>query len=354
MLAFERRGQILEATERDGVVRVTDLVRALKVSDVTIRRDLEALVEQGLVEKVHGGARRRLGAKPTVELDQMGERTHIGVLLPSGADYFRRIVEGIQSAVTAAGARLTMSVSQYHPEREEALAQGLLENGIDGLLLIPSLGDDDGTGTWVSDLAVPAVLIERELRQGRLGSMASVRTAHEDGAAEAVHHLFGLGHRRIALITRGDSQVATLVREGWQRATTELQLPRDVPVVSGKDVGSWPRWEQGDVGKIVRTLRDADVTALLCHNDENALAIMDHARSLGWSVPEELSVVAYEDEIGHLSNPPLTAISPPKERVGTTAVSLLMDLIRQPNQPICHAVIEPTLVLRSSTAPADG
>ncbi|MGH3663203.1 MAG: DeoR family transcriptional regulator, partial [Micromonosporaceae bacterium] len=56
MLARQRQMLIVEQVRRDGAVRVSDLVEALAVSDMTIRRDLDVLAEQGLVEKVHGGA----------------------------------------------------------------------------------------------------------------------------------------------------------------------------------------------------------------------------------------------------------------------------------------------------------
>jgi DeoR/GlpR family transcriptional regulator of sugar metabolism len=61
MLAAQRQAWILDEIRRQGAVRVTDLVAALGVSDMTVRRDLDALAEQGLVAKVHGGATTRGG-----------------------------------------------------------------------------------------------------------------------------------------------------------------------------------------------------------------------------------------------------------------------------------------------------
>jgi DNA-binding LacI/PurR family transcriptional regulator len=338
MLAAERKAQILATVDSRGVVRVADLVAALGVSDVTVRRDLDELARSGRLRKVRGGATAPAGGASIAT-------AHVGVLVPTATDYFRRIVDGIQGALTSQGARLTLSVSDYRPERERALVDGLVRAGVDGLLLVPTI--DEGQ-QWLHELPVPTVLVEREMDDNRLGPASSVRTAHELGAAAAVEHLHGLGHTRIALITRGDSQAAELIRRGWERAVSRLGLDPDAPVILGKDVGSWPRWSDADVDTVVRQLRDADVTALLCHNDENAMTIVQHARSHGWSVPEQLSVVAYEDEVARLGDPPLTAVSPPKEEVGRLAARTLLDLIEEPSAAR-HVRIEPQIVVRAST-----
>jgi len=342
MLAAERRAQILATVDSHGVVRVADLVAALGVSDVTVRRDLDALARSGQLNKVRGGAITPAGPGAATTT------AHIGVLVPTATDYFRRIVDGIQGALSAADARLTLSVSDYRPERERALVDNLIAAGADGLLLVPTL---DHQEQWPHELPVPTVLVEREMDDNRLGPTSSVRTAHEHGAAAAVEHLHGLGHSRIALITRGDSQAAELIRRGWEQAVARLGLDADVPVILGKDVGSWPRWSDADVDTVVRQLRDAQVTALLCHNDENAMTIVQHARGHGWPVPGRLSVVAYEDEVARLGDPPLTAVSPPKEEVGRLAARTLLELIAEPASAR-HIRIEPQIVVRASTARA--
>jgi DNA-binding LacI/PurR family transcriptional regulator len=340
MLAEERKARILATVGSRGIVRVADLVVTLGVSDVTVRRDLDELARSGQVRKVRGGAASATAGGTPVAT------AHVGVLVPTATDYFRRIVDGIQGALVSEGARLTLSVSDYRPERERALVDGLIAAGADGLLLVPTIDDAQ---QWLHELPVPTVLVEREMEDSRLGPTSSVRTAHEQGAAAAVEHLRGLGHTRIALITRGDSQAAELIRRGWEQAVARLGLDADAPVILGKDVGSWPRWSDADVDKVVQQLRDARVTALLCHNDENAMTIVQHARSRGWSVPEQLSIVAYEDEVARLGDPPLTAVSPPKEEVGKLAARTLLELIGE-QKAARHIRIEPQIVVRASTA----
>ena len=342
MLAEERKARILATVGSRGIVRVADLVVTLGVSDVTVRRDLDELARSGQVRKVRGGATSATAGSAPVPT------AHVGVMVPTATDYFRRIVDGIQGALVSEGARLTLSVSDYRPERERALVDGLIAAGADGLLLVPTI--DEGQ-RWLHELPVPSVLVEREMDDNRLGPTSSVRTAHEQGAAAAVEHLHGLGHTRIALITRGDSQAAELIRRGWEQAVARLGLDQDAPVILGKDVGSWPRWSDADVDTVVRQLRDAQVTALLCHNDENAMTIVQHARGRGWPVPEQLSIVAYEDEVARLGDPPLTAVSPPKEEVGKLAARTLLELIGEPGAAR-HIRIEPQIVVRASTAAA--
>lgn len=359
VLAAERRAQILEAADRNGIVRIADLVVSLGVSDVTVRRDLAVLARTGELRKVRGGATLRRSPVRASAGREPGTRhrpdaIHVGVLVPTAADYFRRIVDGMQRTLDTAGARLTLSVSDYRPEREQALVDGLLQAGADGLLLVPSIENgptDPATDAWLRNLPVPAVLVERELPENRLGLISSVRTAHEQGTAAAVDHLRTLGHTRIALITRGDSQAAELIRGGWERAVAAFGLDTDVPVILGKNVGSWPRWSDDDIDTVVRQLREARVTGLVCHNDENAMTIVQRARRYGWSVPHQLSVVAYEDEVARLGDPPLTAVSPPKEEVGKVAARTLLDLVEAGGRaPARHTRLEPEIMVRESTA----
>lgn len=350
MLAAERRARILSLADHAGVVRVSDLVSSLGVSDVTIRRDLDELSRQGLLDKVHGGATRPAGARR--DSSPTGDELHIGVLIPTATEYFRDILAGIRRELERRSVRFTVSLSDYRADREEALVEQLRDQGADGLLMVPSVGDSLADyPDWMGALDRPAVLVEREPPQGMLGAASSVRTSHEQGVGSAMRHLHELGHRRIALVTRGDSQAATFIQHGWEHACAELDLADAGPPISGRDVGSWPRWTAADVQNVLRHIMDRRATAVVCHNDENALTIVQQAQREGISVPDELSVVAYEDEIAALSTPPLTAVAPPKTTVGALSARLLLDLIAEEEPtPARHVRVEPRLVIRSSTA----
>ena len=96
------------------------------------------------------------------------------------------------------------------------------------------------------------------------------------------------------------------------------------------------------------------VTALVVHSDPEAMAFVDLALNRGISVPDDLSVIAYDDEVAELFTPALTAVSPPRGGVGQAAVDLLARRLEDPNRPVHRVVLSPTLNVRGSTAPPRG
>lgn len=358
MLSAERRSRILESAQREGAVRVSQLVGELGVSHVTVRRDLEALIYDGILEKVRGGAMlKHTAAEPASPGQGAGgtpapHRT-LGVLIPA-AYYFRRVVDGIRSVTAGTGGDIRLLLSNYDQAEEPKLVAELVSTGCAGLLLAPSVGGDDRDAlAYLDDVPVPVVLIERAAPGEELGRLSTVRSAHERGVASAMRHLRDLGHTRVALISRGDSQSAVFVRRGWADAIARHGMDADVPNITGERLGTGPAWEPGGPAAVLEELTAAGVTALLCHGDEDALVLLQHARTHGVSIPGDLSLVAYDDELAGLADPPLTAVAPGKEQVGVVATRLLSDLIegRLGETPV-HIQIEPRLHIRQTTARA--
>ena len=351
MLAARRYALIMELARDRGSVRVTELVDVLGVSDVTVRRDLEHLARAGQLEKVHGGAVLPSGARgeatgpdaPGDGAPRSGELV-LGALIPKSSYYFNRVVDGMRRALAGRGGRLLVAVSGYRPGQDEQLANGLVESGAQGLLLT---ADDVG---WAGSLAVPTVLVERRARDAVTApaGLSWVRTDHESGAALAVRHLHELGHRRIAVFARGDTPTSRAVLHGWDLAVGELGLADGARIV-GVDFEGWPTWGAEQVDALAARLRAAGATALLMHSDEDALAVLQSGFASRFSVPRDVSVVAYDDEFSALTSPALTAVSPPKELVGDLAVRTLLDLLEDPASPARHIDVEPRLVVREST-----
>ncbi|RAX19244.1 hypothetical protein DRB06_14130 [Actinomyces sp. Z5] len=94
------------------------------------------------------------------------------------------------------------------------------------------------------------------------------------------------------------------------------------------------------------------VTAIVVHSDEAALLILESLLDSGVSVPEDISIVAYDDELAAIARPALSAVAPPKQALGRYAIRTLATRLTSPNEPCTHLLIEPTLVIRDSTGPA--
>lgn len=351
VLAAERKARILGITQERGAVRVVDLVAELGVSDATVRRDLESLAEDGLVDKVHGGATVASSAGSSA----ISTTVTVGVVAPRVDYYYRHVVDGIRRIADRPGAQFTVNLvlSNGFAESERALISGLVDSGVSGLLLVPALWPDEGDGEyarWIRRLPVPTVLIERELTGRHVGPPSSVRTAHDQGAAVAVEYLYQLGHRQIALITRADTQSSMLVRAGWEGAMSQLGVSPLPSVITGKTERDWNGWKPAEMDAILAEFCAASVTAVLCHNDEDALTLVQHAQQSGWTIPEDLSVIAYDDELASVANPPLTAVSPPRGEIGAIAASTLLSLIEEGSGASARKIrVDPSLIVRRST-----
>ncbi len=207
MLAAERRALILDRARQDGAVRIASLVGDLGVSHVTIRRDLDALVAERILDKVRGG-----GVLRSEHAGSAARETFtgtIGVVMPTSY-YYRYVVEGIDD-VLAGGGDMKLVISEYDLEEEYRLIEELVASGVDGLLWVPTVSERQAAPDFlaaIEALPVPVVFVERETPGGGLGAVSSVRSAHERGALGALSHLQSLGHRRLVMVSRGSSQSA--------------------------------------------------------------------------------------------------------------------------------------------------
>lgn len=348
MFASERQEMILRQVQEQGSVRLAVLARQFNVSMVTLRRDVSGLADQGLVTRVHGGI-----TQVTPENDLPGSRAAkddqqvvLGMLVPSTTYYYPAIIKGVREVTERVGARVALAVSRYDGEVDRARVRQLVGAGVDGLLLTPSRHPETADEKWLGTLPVPAVLVERQIPLGTdLTRLDTISSHHTHGAFIGTRHLAELGHRTLALATRTSPNTAS-VHRGFMAAVSQLGL--DEPMRIGIDADG-PNDEQ--IERIVHAIREG-VTGLLVHNDDDALMLVQHLREAGLRVPDDVSLVAYDDEVAALSDPPLTTIAPMKESVGRRAATLLLGrLDADDDTPVEHTVLLPELKVRGSSAP---
>ncbi|MEU8317650.1 substrate-binding domain-containing protein [Nonomuraea sp. NPDC048881] len=340
MFAEQRHELILREVRERGSVRLAELVDRLNVSMVTLRRDVEHLAGQGLVNRVHGGITR----PESVPAPARERSLTLGMLVPSATYYYPAVIRGAREQAERLGARLVLGVSRYDDEEDRTQVRQLVDGGIEGLLLTPSRQPDASHEDWLAELGVPAVLVERRAELGGPASLLDAAASHHaHGAFLGTRHLAELGHRRLAMVSR-DSPTAPRVRHGFLAAVRDLGLAEPVHLDVAQE---GPSREQ--VADVVAAIRGG-VTAMLVHNDEDTLLLVQHLRTAGVRIPEEVSLVAYDDEVAALSDPPLTAVAPPKAAVGRCAVDLLVSRIQEgPRRPAQHVALLPELRVREST-----
>lgn len=299
------------------------LAREQGVSLNTVRRAVDLLVQDGLVYRRHGSG-MYIAGKDTGPL--------IGVAVPSMTYYFPRIIVGIERELAKHGAQMLLRSTEWDSAEERQAVDGLVGAGAAGLIL----ATDGPSVTRTDDLGLPVVLVERGVEDPNT-LHEFVGSNHAAGARAALEHLRGLGHTRIGYLERDSPHTAPQLRAGLG----------DVPVVTE----SRERWTTADAERFLTNLMRKKATAAICFADREATLLVNAAIANGVSVPGDLSVISYDDEVADLSDIPLTAVSPAKLDVGRLAVETLRARLAEPDSPRRQISLIPRLVVRASTGP---
>jgi LacI family transcriptional regulator len=260
--------------------------------------------------------------------------------------YFSFILSGAAEALYERDMRLVLCPTQHEHEREVTLLERLMHGTTDGgLLILPQESAEEleslllhGYRFVVVDPLLP--LNDR---------IPAVSAAHSAGADHAVKHLLGLGHRRIGAITGPRGWIATEERlRGYHAALAAAGILAEPELVveSNFEIESGLR--------AARRLLDLHEppTAIFGFNDNVAIGALQAARERGLRVPEDLSVVGFDDvEAAEIVTPALTTIRQPLAEMGRMAVSLLERLLEGQRIEALHVELRTQLVVRASTAP---
>lgn len=355
--AVSRRERILDELRSAGSVRVADLAVRLGVAELTIRRDIGYLADRGLLTRVHGGATLRSRLDTTVPLGVGGIRPplfRVGMVVPSLTYYWPQVIIGARAAATDGGVQLVLRGASYSVDDQRRQISSLLESGtLHGLIVAPEVVGADGAALlhWLDALPIPVVLAERSAPSDlTLTRLESVTTDHVFGGSLAAAHLLARGHVRVGFVASAGSPTSPRLRRGWRRAVEDDGLvPTIDRDISLDDLDATAR--ERAVSDLLVECRATGTTALLVHSDPQAVLLQQQARDVGWVMPDDLAIVAYDDEVAASAEPAITALRPPKQHIGRLAVeTLIARLVDGPKRPVQRTHVLPTLHARESTA----
>jgi LacI family transcriptional regulator len=270
----------------------------------------------------------------------------VGVLVPLIYDvYFSGILAGVAEGAYQHGLRLVLSPTQHEHSREASLLERLMRGLVDGaLLVLPEASNEELSRA--SAEGQPFVVIDPLLPLE--AGIPSITVANRSGAEQAMQHLLALGHTRIGAITGPPGWVATEARrEGYRAALAAAAIPFD-PVL---EVEADFQIEPG--AEAAASLLDLPEppTAIFGFNDAIAVGTMRAARERGLSLPQDLSIVGYDDVMyAPIVAPALTTVRQPLAEMGRTAVSLLVRLLDGSQGGAQQIELPTRLVVRQSTA----
>ena len=206
----------------------------------------------------------------------------------------------------------------------------------DGAILVTPGSIDETFGT-------PVVAVDHNAHSSTL---PTVDSENLEGAVAATQYLLGLGHRRIGFLAgRSDLESARLRERGYREALSRAGVAVDESLVQ---VGGYDAATAAEPARRLLEL-DSRPTAIFAANDVTALETITVAHSLGMSVPDDLSVVGFDNvPESALGEPTLTTVEQPIQEMGREAVRLLLELIEDPLLPPARVILPTRLVVRQS------
>lgn len=252
-------------------------------------------------------------------------------LLKGAADAIRG--SGFELVVYSAGGRTGDPVGWE--KRYLSRLSGTLVDG--AVLVTPTVSLEAVPGT-------PVVAVDPHTGPSHLPTIDSDNLR---GAQLATEHLLDLGHRRIAFLSgRPDLESASLRKAGYLRALEAAGVPADENLIR---IGAYDPEISAASAHDLLTGPDRP-TAVFAANDISAIATVGAARELGLSVPDDLSVVGFDNvPESALCRPPLTTVDQPIREMGHRAISMLIALINGDEVERTHVTLDTGLVVRSST-----
>jgi LacI family transcriptional regulator len=303
-----------------------------------------ALVQELLHEHDYVARRGRPARSPTIELFFHGQLNA----------YHTEVLQGVVEAAAEAGVAVVVSMRPRgqrgaEASRPAAWARELAAAGRQAAILVTSeLAAADLTA--LTRARIPVVVIDPlNLPSARVTSVGSTNFA---GGLLATRHLLDLGHRRIAYLGGPAAAACDQARmHGYRGAMQAAGAPvPDEYVRTGRF-----SYEHGVAGGAALLDLPAPPTAVFAGSDETALGVIEAARGRGLRIPEDLSVVGFDDTpVARLAAPPLTTVRQPLREMGAVAVRTALRLAAGERVDSHHVELATELVARQSTARPPG
>jgi DNA-binding LacI/PurR family transcriptional regulator len=276
----------------------------------------------------------------------------LGVLMPElGNPVFPAFAEALETRAAAAGYSLLLCDTRSSSVREEQYVRMLLGQGVDGMVFLSPEAADTGSshGHYQQLLEDGVQMVFINGQTPPLG-VPDIRIDAHSGGYAATRYLIELGHERIGFVCGPARSIpARLLQSGWTAALEEAELTADPAFVSHAPFGA-----AGGASGIAKLLGSVRPSAVICSSDLMAFGAISEAQSRGWRVPEDLSVIGFDDiALASYSSPSLTSMAQPIKEMAKAAIDELLGRLgtEHPEEDSYSRVFRPRLVVRDSTAP---
>lgn len=266
----------------------------------------------------------------------------IGVLVAEFEPFSAELLKGVSEAIASTDYDLLAFSGGHRGDTVGWERRSLARLGgslIDGAIIVTPTVVEAGSG-------IPVVAVDPHTGRSDIPTVDADNVA---GGEMATRHLLGLGHRRIAMLTgRPDLESSREREEGFRRAMEAAGVTIDESLVR---VGGY-RPESAEAPARELLTRPDRPTAIFAANDLSAIRTIQVAQELGLRVPEDLSVIGFDNvPESAMAVPPLTTINQPMREIGAAALGILVGLLEDRPPASNHLQLPTSMVERASCAP---
>jgi LacI family transcriptional regulator, repressor for deo operon, udp, cdd, tsx, nupC, and nupG len=327
------------------MVRIKDVAKKANVSTATVSRVLSKpeTVKEETAKKVLE-AIKELNYQPNLlarQLRRLETKTILVVVPDITNPFFSKVLRGIESVAVANGYQVLLGDAGNDVERENGYLNILRQKKADGMVLLTARMESK----IVEEMALEyPVVLACEYIEG--STIPTVSIDNVSGARKATEHLINLGHKRIGFISGPLSGVLGQDRlKGFYQAMAQYNLTVEPILVQEGDFS----YESGFNMMMKFLALNHPPTAVFAANDEMAFGAIKAAKSKGVSVPDDISVMGFDDiKFSSVFEPTLTTIAQPAFEIGTKAMELLIRLMNREEIEKSQYILEDQLIIRDS------
>ena len=325
---------------------IYDIAREANVSIATVSKVING------IGRVSDATRKRvlqivadLNFEPNVVASALagGNTRTIGLLLPDvNNPYFSEIVRGAEDEAFGRGYSVLICNTDHNAKKEHEYIRTLRQKQMDGI----AIATGSTPAQTIEELVegkIPVVLLSRSI----LGaSVATVAVDSYAGGRLAAEYLISLGHKAVGYLSEPLTVTSSVERlRGFQEVmdehgrTTVLSSDHGFGITTGQRMAA-------------QLLSNPEITALFGANDQLAVGALQACREMGRKVPEQISVVGFDDTVfAKIVTPTLTTVAQPMYQMGAQTLRLLIEAIETGVQPTKSIVFPPELMIRESAGP---
>ncbi|MFC4402674.1 GntR family transcriptional regulator [Gracilibacillus xinjiangensis] len=355
------KSQILDGTYQpyQKISSESELMKQFGVSRHTVRLAIGDLVNQGWLYREQGAGTFCADRSKEDNLQQVGHK-NIAIITTYISDYiFPSIIRGAESYLSQRGYQVSLFSTNNDHENEKKFLEKILTQQFDGVIIEPTKSAVSNPNiNYYLNLErqnIPYLMINAfydELEPFH------IVMDEEKGGFLQTEHLIELGHRNIIGFFKNDDTQGTKRMKGYLKAHRKHNIeisPNNIVTYTTEEKSTKP---VEVLQKLLFENTESRPTGIVCYNDELAIKLLDVIREGQLKIPEELSIVGFDDSfMAEITEVKLTTVKHPQSEMGELAAKVILDMIKQSRgskkQPITENDLirfDPKLVIRNSTA----